>query len=167
MRVEAAEVAARVHMPDLMPGDRKVVKVGRSAYRAQCPIHGGDNLSFGMKDDGRGWWFNCWACGEKGGVFALVMALERCTFKEALERLAKDVAPLLGGPAPKRHKPALLLACDTRGCGETREIEAADRPYVGRTIAIGWELRAGRWECPRCGRWRASVAEHVTRKAAA
>lgn len=165
-RIEAADVKARVHMPHLLPTDRKLVTTGRDSYRAQCPIHGGEKLSFGMKrlPDGD-WIFNCWACGEKGDVFALVMALERCSFREAMDRLAKDVAPLLGGPPPKRRKPALLLVCDTRGCGNTRELEEADRLYVGRTIATSWEMRAGRWECGRCGRQRLMIAQEARRAA--
>lgn len=160
-RIEAADVKARVHMPDLLPADRKAVKVGRDAFRAQCPIHGGEMLSFGMKNDGRGWWFNCWACGEKGDVFTLVMALERCSFREACDRLARDVAPLLGGPAPKRKPPALLLICEGRGCGATRELEEADRPYVGRTVATSWELRAGRWLCACCAAGRTATKEPI------
>lgn len=152
VKPDAANIKARVHMPDLLPVDCKRVRVGRDAIRAQCPIHGGEHLSLGMKDDGRGWWFNCWACGESGDVFRFVMLLDRCSFVEALRKLGADVAPLLSGPAPKRKPPALLLACDARGCGATLELEEADRVHIGRARASAWELRAGRWLCPACAR---------------
>jgi hypothetical protein len=161
-RILAADVKARVHMPHLLPTDCKLVKAGRDAYRTQCPIHGGEHLSFSLRRTPAGdWRFNCFSCGESGDVFALVMLLERCTFKEALARLAKDVAPLMAGPAPKRRKPALLLICDGRGCGATRELEAEDRPYVGRTIATSWELRAGRWLCWRCAAGKTAQVEPI------
>jgi hypothetical protein len=168
VKVEAADVKARVHLPSLMPSDRKVVKTGRDAYRAQCPIHGGEHLSFGMKLTTEGTWiFNCWACGEKGDVFSFVMALDRCSFKEALAKLSADVAPLMSGPPPKRKPPALLLACDGAGCGATRELEEADRPYVGRTVAPSWEMRAGKWLCWRCASGRTElVGDRSVRRAA-
>jgi hypothetical protein len=169
-RIDAAAVKARVYLPDLLPADYKRVKVGRDAIRAQCPIHGGEHLSLGMKDDGRGWWFNCWACGESGDCFKFVMLLDRCSFSDALRKLANDVAPLMAGPAPKRRKPALLLICDGHGCGTTRELEAEDRPYVGRTIATSWELRAGRWLCWRCAAGKTATKTPIealgTRRAA-
>ena len=149
-KIDAADVKARVHLPDLLPVDCKRVKVGRDALRAQCPIHGGEHLSLGMKDDGRGWWFNCWSCGESGDAFKFVMLLDRCSFGEAFRKLANDVAPMMSGPAPKRKPPALLLVCEGRGCGRARALEEADRPYVGRTIATSWTLQAGRWWCARC-----------------
>ena len=161
MKHDAAAIKQRVYLPDLLPADCKRVKVGRDAIRAQCPIHGGDKLSLGMKDDGRGWWFNCWSCGESGDCFRFVMLLDRCSFAEALRKLSNDVAPMLAGPAPKRRKPALLLVCDGRGCGATRELEAEDRPYVGRSIATSWELRAGRWLCARCAGGKTATREPI------
>jgi hypothetical protein len=152
MRIDAAAVKARVYMPDLLPIDIKRVKTGRESLRAQCPIHGSERLSMGMAVMNGQWWFTCWSCGEAGDSIAFVMALDRCDFRSALARLAGELGPLLAGPAPKRHRPALLLVCDGRGCGATLEVEAADRPYVGHTVAVAWDLRAGRWYCPRCMR---------------
>lgn len=51
--------------------------------RCRCPIHNGDDLNFGVKDD----FFHCFVCGASGDVIDLWQALENVDFREALAQM--------------------------------------------------------------------------------
>lgn len=148
--VDTEAIRHQVFMPGLLPAEAKRIKCGNNRFRAQCPIHGGERMSFAMMLGKDGWHFNCFACGAKGSVFDLLMALQGCSFKEAASQLSEGVASLPVWSPTMVHRAAFLLACDEAGCGAVREIEADEVAYVGRTVAVAWELHAKKWRCPLC-----------------
>jgi len=142
-------------MPGLLPAETKRIKTGAS-FRSQCPIHGGERLSMGMKMRDSGWWFNCFACGKQGDVFTLVQAVQGVSFKDALAQLSEGLASLPW--TPPIRKSAFVLICDEPGCDTRRDIESDEVIYIGRTVAVAWELHARRWRCPICSVRMAQLA---------
>jgi DNA primase len=54
--------------------------------RGPCPVHGGRNPgAFSWHEDGR---WHCFSCGAGGDRIALVRAVRRCSFRDAVEFLA-------------------------------------------------------------------------------
>ena len=84
MQADAREISALVAMPRLL-----VVlgfAVNERTRRGTCPVHGGSNPSaFSWRHDGR--WY-CFSCGAGGDKIALVRAVRKCSFREAIALLA-------------------------------------------------------------------------------
>lgn len=59
-------------------------------YKMLCPFHDDHHPSLSLLVAGQ--YFKCHACGAGGDVIALVMGLERCSFKEAVEKLGGNTA---------------------------------------------------------------------------
>lgn len=55
---------------------------------ACCPLHKEKTPSFHLRDDDR---FHCFGCGVDGDVFAYVIARDRCSFREAVDKVAQRV----------------------------------------------------------------------------
>lgn len=62
------------------------IEAPREKGRARCPVHGGENPQ-ALSYDATRW--RCFACEAGGDVYALVMAVERCGFHEALAVVAE------------------------------------------------------------------------------
>lgn len=60
-------------------------------YKMLCPFHDDHHPSLALHVAGQ--FFKCHACGAGGDVIALVMGLERCSFKEAVEKLGGAQEP--------------------------------------------------------------------------
>ena len=60
-----------------------------------CPFHDDHRPSLDVDPDRQR--YRCWACGAVGDIFSFVMAMERVSFREALERLAERA----GVPLPR------------------------------------------------------------------
>ncbi len=52
-----------------------------------CPFHDDHRPSLDVDPDRQR--YRCWACGAVGDIFTFVMAMEKVSFREALERLAE------------------------------------------------------------------------------
>jgi DNA primase len=72
-------------------------KSGRS-WRGLCPFHADRNPSFYV-DEEKGL-YHCFGCGASGNVFRFIMEMEKLTFFEALQHLAKRY----GIPIPERRR---------------------------------------------------------------
>jgi hypothetical protein len=106
------------------------------SWRARCPVHGGDRLSLGIYRDRRGvvkW--NCFACGEKGDVFYMVMLLDSCNFKTALatvtgerqvERASLWRPPASGTSHRKRTRIEVTIPCEDFNCRQALRVQLED-----------------------------------------
>src|SRR5437773_12582368 len=56
-------------------------------YKGLCPFHQEKTPSF-MVSRSKGI-FHCFRCGVGGGVFKFIMEIERCSYPEAIEKLAE------------------------------------------------------------------------------
>jgi len=76
---------------------------GPDRYRGRCPIHGGEGRDAFHVNLARNI-FHCFACGAGGTVLDFVAAMERCTLREAAEKLQPRVTPGNGPGVSVPHK---------------------------------------------------------------
>ncbi|MEA3356483.1 MAG: DNA primase [Candidatus Bipolaricaulota bacterium] len=86
-RIDAQAIKERV---DIVPIISRylTLKPSGTNYKGRCPFHKDDTPSF-VVDPKKGLW-HCFGCGEGGDVFAFLMKIERISFPEAAERLARE-----------------------------------------------------------------------------
>lgn len=70
-------------------------------YKMLCPFHDDHHPSLSLHVAGQ--YFKCHACGAGGDVIGLVMGLEKCSFREAVEKLRGD-----------SHHPNSINNCETK-----------------------------------------------------
>lgn len=80
------EVQSRTDIVELISGYVSLKKTGRN-FKAICPFHGEKTPSFIVSPQKQ--IFHCFGCGEGGGVFQFLTLIEKITFPEAVEMLAK------------------------------------------------------------------------------
>lgn len=71
-----------------------LVRRGNS-YTGCCPFHADRHPSLAVSIDKQS--FTCFACGEKGDVFAFIEKIEHCTFLEAVGKMTHPLPPLERG----------------------------------------------------------------------
>ena len=77
----------RTDILDLLTKDLKIIKSG-SSYKALCPFHEEKTPSFTINVQKQN--YVCYGCGKSGDIFSYIMEKYQLSFKEALEKLAKD-----------------------------------------------------------------------------
>ena len=82
------EVQSRTDIAELISSYVSLKKTGRN-FKAICPFHGEKTPSFIVSPQKQ--IFHCFGCGEGGGVFQFLTLIEKVTFPEAVEMLAKDL----------------------------------------------------------------------------
>lgn len=88
-------------MPMLPLFEALGIRANERTRRGSCPIHGGSNpTAFAWRDDGR---WHCFSCGAGGDKIALVQAIRKCSFREAVAFLAGLVGVKLGSPRVSRR----------------------------------------------------------------
>lgn len=165
-RIDVGRLKLDVNMLALLPADANVRPCGRNHWRAKCPIHGGTGMTLGIWYGGTGWSFTCFACNEQGSVIDFFMKVERISFKEAIAKLAgSDLGPPVVMWAPPVTKKSHVIPCLSRGCGERLEVDLADVPYLGVSLALSWdfcrryvrgelvEVKGTCWRCMRERSW--------------
>ena len=80
------EVQSRTDIAELISSYVSLKKTGRN-FKAICPFHGEKTPSFIVSPQKQ--IFHCFGCGEGGGVFQFLTLIEKITFPEAVEMLAK------------------------------------------------------------------------------
>jgi len=80
------EVQSRTDIAELISSYVSLKKTGRN-FKAICPFHGEKTPSFIVSPQKQ--IFHCFGCGEGGGVFQFLTLIEKVTFPEAVEMLAK------------------------------------------------------------------------------
>lgn len=96
------EVQSRTDIVELISSYIPLKHTGRN-FKALCPFHGEKTPSFIVSPQKQ--IFHCFGCGEGGGVFQFLELMEKMSFPEAVEALAKRlglVIPYQEGPAQKK-----------------------------------------------------------------
>lgn len=88
--------------------------------KCRCPFHGEDKKpSATIKNE----FFYCYTCGEKHDVFSFIMAMEHCTFQEAVT-IGAEIAGVNASKCPR--KLARVIAERKHGMAEKKRIDAAN-----------------------------------------
>ncbi|MCF7887382.1 MAG: DNA primase [Candidatus Omnitrophica bacterium] len=82
------EIQSRIDIVDLISGYLPLKKTGRN-FKACCPFHSEKTPSFIVSPQKQ--IFHCFGCGQGGGVFQFLMQIEKISFPEAVEMLAKKL----------------------------------------------------------------------------
>lgn len=139
-------------------------------FKGLCPFHDDHRPSFDV--DPRRQRYKCWACGKYGDVFSFVQEMERVSFPEALEILARRVGISLekrgfSQPGPSRASMLEVMrwaAEQFQQCLLDSPLAEAARLYVGeRRLAGEIVRRFGLGFAPAQGEWlvqKASQAGH-------
>ena len=80
-------VKSSVNLSDIAGKYTKLTKKGNEFWGC-CPFHGERTPSFSVNDDEG--LFNCFGCGEGGDVISFIEKVERCSFIEAIQKIAGD-----------------------------------------------------------------------------
>ena len=80
-------IKERVNLVEILSNDLKLIKSG-SNYKALCPFHEEKTPSFTVNVAKQN--YVCYGCGKSGDVFSYIMEKYKITFREALEKIAKD-----------------------------------------------------------------------------
>ncbi|MBU2251187.1 MAG: DNA primase, partial [Candidatus Omnitrophica bacterium] len=80
------EVQARTDIVELISGYLSLKKAGRN-FKGLCPFHGEKTPSFMVSPQKQ--IFHCFGCGQGGGIFQFLTLVEKISFPEAVEMLAK------------------------------------------------------------------------------
>ena len=102
----AKEIKARADIVDVISHYlNSVVKKGRR-YAAVCPFH--DDHDPSLQIDKEKQFFRCYVCDSGGDVFSFVQKYEKCSFVEAI----KKVAEIIGYDDPRLHERAPVKKVD-------------------------------------------------------
>ena len=101
MEDQIDQIKQRISIVDVVSGYVPLKQTGRN-FKALCPFHQEKTPSFTVNPDlGL---YKCFGCGEAGDIFAFVMKMEHCDFKEALETLAQKAGVELRKTTPKTRE---------------------------------------------------------------
>lgn len=82
------EIQSKLDIADVISGYFPLKKAGRN-FKACCPFHSEKTPSFVVSPQKQ--IFHCFGCGQGGGVFQFLMQMEKISFPEAVEMLAKKL----------------------------------------------------------------------------
>ena len=85
---EIQELKASLSIREVIGRYTKLNRVGRR-WMGLCPFHGDRHPSLSVNEEKGS--FVCYACGERGDVFAFVSKIEKVGFAEAAKRLTKEL----------------------------------------------------------------------------
>ena len=77
----------RIDIVDIISKDLRLAKSGLN-YKALCPFHEEKTPSFTINPQKQN--YVCYGCGKSGDLFSYVMEKYKISFKEAMEKIAKD-----------------------------------------------------------------------------
>jgi DNA primase len=146
-------------------------QVGQS-FKGLCPFHDDRNPSFTVSPKFQN--YRCWSCGKFGDVFNFIQEIDRVSFLEARELLARRAGITLEkkGANQQNAGRALMLECvrwaqeQYRHCLLDSPTAEAARRYVGerglsgetvRRFGLGFAPPAGDWLLQRAARDHVSV----------
>ncbi len=108
------EVQSRTDIAQVISDYIPLKRAGRN-FKALCPFHGEKTPSFMISPQKQ--IFHCFGCGEGGGAIQFVMLMEKVTFPEAIEILAKRLGLAIPYQKGKnqQEKTVLYAAMDKAG----------------------------------------------------
>lgn len=83
-RLDAADIKRHIDLVSYIDHRVHLVKAGHDRFVGVCPFHGDRSPSMSVWTDGH---WKCFGCGAGGDVFAFVMRLYACDFREAVRLL--------------------------------------------------------------------------------
>lgn len=143
-------IAHSFPLPSLFPAAQRI---GDQRYRVACLSHEEKTPSMIVTyHREHGWRAHCFGCSWDGDAIDVVMALESCTFKEALVKLGagESIQP----PSSLHKRPRMVLVCDM--CMAHVEAEEGRYERGGGYVVPAWLEAKARAE--RMG-WR--VTSHA------
>ncbi|MFO1241859.1 MAG: DNA primase [Rickettsiales bacterium] len=101
-------------------GKRISIKRAGREFHALCPFHNEKTPSFTINDD-KGF-YHCFGCGAHGDVIGFLKDYEKISYRDAIERLAREAGMALPELTPRMQE----------------EMERSDRLYEVMDAAAGW-----------------------------
>ena len=86
------DLKSRVQMWDYLLGRGHRLEYVSGEYKGKCPLpdHRDHSPSFTIfKQADESWNWKCFGCGKSGNIFQLIIAIEGCSFQDAVEKVAK------------------------------------------------------------------------------
>ena len=102
----AKEIKSRADIVDIISHYLNSVQKKGRRYAAVCPFH--DDHDPSLQIDKEKQIFRCFVCDSSGDVFSFVQKYEKCTFQEAIRK----VAEIIGFDDPRLHKSAPIKKVD-------------------------------------------------------
>lgn len=87
-RLNADEVAERVNIVEIIGNYIQARRSGRY-FKTVCPFHTEKTPSMVIYPETNSWY--CFGCHKGGNIFHFIQEIEKCNFREALERVARMV----------------------------------------------------------------------------
>lgn len=156
---DASAINRTFPLPSLFPSKRQLAE---RRFKVACFAHDDSTPSMVVTyHRDYGWRAHCFGCGWDGSTIDVVMALDRCTFGEAMDKLRGGRE--IQRPMERQVKvKVVVLVCDA--CGLSR-VEGMDRTWerYGKAYAstaaceakanaerYGWTVARGVAVCPGC-----------------
>src|SRR5260370_11713581 len=108
-RVPVQQVKEANDIVDVV-GTYVALRPAGATFKGLCPFHDDQRPSFDV--DPRRQRYRCWSCGKYGDVLQFVQEIERITFPEAMELLARRAGISLEKKAAAPHEPGRALMLD-------------------------------------------------------
>src|SRR5205809_262946 len=145
-RVPVQQVKEANDIVDVV-GTYVALRPAGATFKGLCPFHNDQRPSFDV--DPRRQRYRCWSCGKYGDVLQFVQEIERITFPEAMELLARRAGISLEkkGAAPHERGRALMLdvvkwaADHFHQCLLDSPLAEAARLYLGERKLTGETIR--------------------------
>lgn len=155
MRVDLDRILPSLSIVDLLPPGTTVRSSGRAQWFAKCPLHEDKTASMSIRRRPDRFLFHCFGCHEQGDAVDFLEKLHGLDKRGAIEMIGQGWGALASDTAavtPRRNRPPppWLLVCSTRGCTAQLEVETADIPALGVSIATNWWVGYARTYCPDC-----------------
>ena len=133
------DLRARVPLTGTIAGRVRLVRRGRE-HIGLCPFHNEKTPSFTVSED-KGF-YKCFGCGAHGDVIAFVQQIDNLSFREAVERLARDggaasVGAFISSRPPRAaasRRDATARADTERRIEHARELWHRARPAEGTPV---------------------------------
>ncbi len=147
-RINIEALKFDISLLSLLPDDANPRRVGKDEYLALCSFHAEKRPAMKIKLLRGGWYFNCFACNEKGDVFTYYQKTRNVDFRTAVRELGTGRD--LSFTPKRRRRPGFVVVCSE--CPARAEIEANDIVHlmVYRGPDLGWFIEEFRQLCPVC-----------------
>jgi len=144
------DIIAQRSLLDYLPPGWKLTKTGKDAYRCVCPIVESGPGAFAIRRHARGHLvFKCFSCNTSGTVIDLYAALNKCSIRTAIvklaagaERMSPEAEMQHAADRVARERSALyVLTCDAPRCTSMLKLDS----ILDAVLALVEGGHAGNW----------------------